>query len=206
MKHAFKLYENNETKMDCDSSENENDSDECEENEIISNKNNLIKKGIRVETGKHSDLVYDADFWVISPGVAKDIDIINQASKLEIPIIGEIEFASRFTNLPIIAVTGSNGKSTTVNILYSMLKTDSLKPILAGNIGIPFSAIICVYLNISPDHLDRHKNMDEYKKMKLKMIKNHKNNDTVVYNKDDSILSLAFNDYKIKKLFSVEIK
>ena len=207
--------------------------------EIISNKNNLIKKGIRVETGKHSDLVYDADFWVISPGVAKDIDIINQASKLEIPIIGEIEFASRFTNLPIIAVTGSNGKSTTVNILYSMLKTDALKPILAGNIGIPFSekvvdeiknpdigniyileissfqlefidqfrAIICVYLNISPDHLARHKNMDEYKKMKLKMIKNHKNNDTVVYNEDDSILSLAFNDYKIQKVpFSISNK
>ena len=207
--------------------------------EIISNKNNLIKKGIRVETGKHSDLVYDADFWVISPGVAKDIDIINQASKLEIPIIGEIEFASRFTNLPIIAVTGSNGKSTTVNILYSMLKTDALKPILAGNIGIPFSEkvvdeiknpdigniyileissfqlefidqfrdIICVYLNISPDHLDRHKNMDEYKKMKLKMIKNHKNNDTVVYNEDDSILSLAFNDYKIQKVpFSISNK
>ena len=207
--------------------------------EIISNKNNLIKKGIRVETGKHSDLVYDADFWVISPGVAKDIDIINQASKLEIPIIGEIEFASRFTNLPIIAVTGSNGKSTTVNILYSMLKTDELKPILAGNIGIPFSekvveeiknpdigniyileissfqlefidqfrAIICVYLNISPDHLDRHNNMDEYIETKLKMIKNHKSNDTVVYNADDSIISLAFNDYKINKVpFSISNK
>ena len=61
--------------------------------EIISNKNNLIKKGIRVETGKHSDLVYDADFWVISPGVAKDIDIINQAIELKIPIIG-ISFVS----------------------------------------------------------------------------------------------------------------
>ena len=204
--------------------------------EIITNKNNLIKKGIDVETGNHSKLVYDADFWVISPGVPNDIEIIKQAKALNIPIIGEIEFASRFTSTPIIAVTGSNGKSTTVNILYSMLKTDKLQPILAGNIGIPFSekvfeelknpdlgniyileissfqlefieqfrAMICVYLNISPDHLDRHENMDKYLKMKLKMIKNHKKDDTVVYNNDDPILDVAFNDYLLEKIpFSI---
>ena len=204
--------------------------------EIITNKNNLIKKGIDVETGNHSKLVYDADFWVISPGVPNDIEIIKQAKALNIPIIGEIEFASRFTSTPIIAVTGSNGKSTTVNILYSMLKTDKLQPILAGNIGIPFSekvfeelknpdlgniyileissfqlefieqfrAMICVYLNISPDHLDRHENMDKYLKMKLKMIKNHKEDDTVVYNIDDPVLDIAFNDYLLEKIpFSI---
>ena len=204
--------------------------------EIITNKNNLIKKGIDVETGNHSKLVYDADFWVISPGVPNDIEIIKQAKALNIPIIGEIEFASRFTSTPIIAVTGSNGKSTTVNILYSMLKTDKLQPILAGNIGIPFSekvfeelinpdlgniyileissfqlefieqfrAMICVYLNISPDHLDRHENMDKYLKMKLKMIKNHKKDDTVVYNNDDPILDIAFNEYLLEKIpFSI---
>ena len=204
--------------------------------EIITNKNNLIKKGIDVETGNHSKLVYDADFWVISPGVPNDIEIIKQAKALNIPIIGEIEFASRFTSTPIIAVTGSNGKSTTVNILYSMLKSDKLQPILAGNIGIPFSekvfeelknpdlrniyileissfqlefieqfrAMICVYLNISPDHLDRHENMDKYLEIKLKMIKNHKKDDTVVYNNDDPILDVAFNDYLLEKIpFSI---
>ena len=204
--------------------------------EIITNKNKLIKKGVDVETGNHSKLVYDADFWVVSPGVPNDIEIIKQAKTLNIPIIGEIEFASRFTSTPIIAVTGSNGKSTTVNILYSMLKTDKLQPILAGNIGIPFSekvfeelinpdlgniyileissfqlefieqfrAMICVYLNISPDHLDRHENMDKYLKIKLKMIKNHKKDDTVVYNNDDPILDVAFNDYLLEKIpFSI---
>ena len=60
--------------------------------EIISNKNKLIKKNIHVEIGKHSDLVYEADFWVISPGVPNDIEIVNKAAKLNIPIIGEIEF------------------------------------------------------------------------------------------------------------------
>ena len=204
--------------------------------EIITNKNKLIKKGVDVETGNHSKLVYDADFWVVSPGVPNDIEIIKQAKTLNIPIIGEIEFASRFTSTPIIAVTGSNGKSTTVNILYSMLKTDKLQPILAGNIGIPFSekvfeelinpdlgniyileissfqlefieqfrAMICVYLNISPDHLDRHENMDKYLKIKLKMIKNHKEDDTVVYNIDDPVLDIAFNDYLLEKIpFSI---
>ena len=204
--------------------------------EIISNKNKLIKKNILVETGKHSDLVYEADCWVISPGVPNDINIINKAIELNIPIIGEIEFASRFTQLPIIAVTGSNGKSTTVNILYSMLKNGEFHPMLAGNIGTPFSekvmeeiknpklgdiyileissfqlefidqfrAMISLYLNISPDHLDRHKSMKRYMKMKLKMIENHDINDTVIYNIDDSALKTSFNKYKMKKVpFSI---
>ncbi len=113
-----------------------------------------------------------------------------------------------------------------------MLKTDILQPILAGNIGIPFSekvfeelknpdlgniyileissfqlefieqfrAMICVYLNISPDHLDRHENMDKYLKIKLKMIKNHKEDDTVVYNIDDPVLDIA------KELEAVALK
>ena len=207
--------------------------------EIISNKNKLIKKNILVETGKHSDLVYKADFCVISPGVPNDIEIVNKATKLSIPIIGEIEFASRFTKLPIIAVTGSNGKSTTVNILYSMLKNGEFNPILAGNIGTPlsekvkeelknpklgdiyileissfqlefidqFKPMISLYLNISPDHLDRHKSMRKYIKMKLKMIGNHDINDTVIYNIDDSVLRASFNNYKMKKVpFSISEK
>ena len=204
--------------------------------EIISNKNKLIKKNIMVETGKHSDLIYEADFWVISPGVPNDVDIIKKAAELNIPIIGEIEFASRFTQFPIIAVTGSNGKSTTVSILHSMLKNGGLSPILAGNIGIPFSEkvkkeiknpelgdiyvleissfqlefidqfkpMISLYLNISPDHLDRHKSMKRYIKMKLKMIENHDLNDTVIYNIDDSVLKKFFDNYKKKKIpFSI---
>ena len=204
--------------------------------EIISNKNKLIKKNIVVEIGEHSDLVYEADFWVISPGVPNDIDIINKATRLKIPIIGEIEFASRFTQYPIIAVTGSNGKTTTVSILHSMLKNGGFNPILAGNIGTPFSEkvkeeiknpklgdvyileissfqlefidqfrpMISLYLNISPDHLDRHKSMKRYIKMKLKMIENHGKNDTVIYNIDDPVLKKSFNNYKMKKVpFSI---
>ncbi len=204
--------------------------------EIIYNKQKLIEKNIEVEIGFHSNKIYKADLWVVSPGVPSYVDIIKKAKKLNIPIIGEIEFASRFTKLPIIAVTGSNGKSTTVNILHSMLNNGEIKPILAGNIGTPFSekvkeeinnsgkgniyileissfqlefidqfkAIICLYLNISPDHLDRHKNMEEYIKMKIKMVKNLDANDTVIYNIDDPIFKTAFKNYDIGKIpFSI---
>ena len=112
-------------------------SDLKKDEEIINNRNALIDKGIQCESGKHTNRIYDADYWVISPGVPGDIDIIEKAKKINIPIIGEIEFASTLTELPIIAVTGSNGKSTTVSIMHNMLKTENLNPILAGNIGIP---------------------------------------------------------------------
>ncbi|MED5248352.1 MAG: UDP-N-acetylmuramoyl-L-alanine--D-glutamate ligase, partial [Candidatus Neomarinimicrobiota bacterium] len=207
--------------------------------EIIHNRNALIDKGIDCELGKHTNRIYDADYWVISPGVPSDINIIEKAKKINIPIVGEIEFASNLTELPIIAVTGSNGKSTTVNIIHNMLKTENLNPILAGNIGIPlskiileeiknpdignilileissfqlefinqFRPIISVFLNISPDHLDRHKNMDEYIKMKLKMIINSKKDDKIVYNEDDDILRKKFSGQRSNKFpFSIKNK
>ena len=207
--------------------------------EIIHNRNALIDKGIDCELGKHTNRIYDADYWVISPGVPSDINIIEKAKKINIPIVGEIEFASNLTKLPIIAVTGSNGKSTTVSIIHNMLKTENLNPILAGNIGIPlskiileeiknpdignilileissfqlefinqFRPIISVFLNISPDHLDRHKNMDEYIKMKLKMIINSKKDDKIVYNEDDDILRKKFSGQRSNKFpFSIKNK
>jgi UDP-N-acetylmuramoylalanine-D-glutamate ligase len=117
-------------------------SDLSMDEEIINNRDALVNKGIDCEIGKHTNRIYDADYWVISPGVPSEVDIIKKAKKINIPIIGEIEFASKLTNIPIIAVTGSNGKSTTVSIMHNMLKTENLSPILAGNIGIPLSEII----------------------------------------------------------------
>ena len=207
--------------------------------EIKRNRNALINVGIDCEIGRHTNKIYDADYWIISPGVPSDIDIIKKAKKLDIPIIGEIEFASNLTELPLIAVTGSNGKSTTVSIIHNMLKSENLNPILAGNIGIPlskiileeiknpdignilileissfqlefidqFRPIISVFLNISPDHLDRHKNMDEYIKMKLKMITNFKKDDKIVFNEDDDILRKKFSNQKSNKFpFSIKNK
>ena len=121
---------------------------DCEDdNDTRDNYNKLIKKGIQCEIGKHSERIFNSNFWVISPGVPKDIDIIRKAGNLNISILGEIEFASKFTDKPIVAVTGSNGKSTTVNILFEMLKVGGYKPLLAGNIGKPFSKGIYELLN-----------------------------------------------------------
>ena len=196
--------------------------------DIKNNKNSLVDEGINCEIGKHTKRIYDADYWVVSPGVSSNSEIIKKALELKIPIVGEIEFASNLTKIPIIAVTGSNGKSTTVSIIYNMLKTKKLSPILAGNIGIPlskiiseeiknpaignilvleissfqlefidqFKPIISVFLNISPDHLDRHKNMDEYIKMKLKMITNLKESDKIVYNADDDTFRKKFQSHR----------
>ena len=91
------------------------------------------------ETGTHTDLIYESDLWIVSPGVSNKSKIILNAIERNIPIVGEIEFASWFTDSPVIAITGSNGKTTTSYILSEMCKTDNLNGILAGNMGLPFS-------------------------------------------------------------------
>jgi len=99
----------------------------------------LMKSHIPTETGVQSEKIYDAELWIISPGVPKNAPIVQKAQSLGIPIVGEIEFASWYTQSPIIAVTGSNGKTTTVHILSDMCQSESIKGLIAGNIGIPFS-------------------------------------------------------------------
>ena len=94
---------------------------------------------IASETGIHSDKIYDADLWIISPGIPKDSEIVLKAAQKRIPIVGEIEFASWFSNDPIIAITGSNGKTTTSHMLYNMCQSKEVKGTMAGNMGIPFS-------------------------------------------------------------------
>ena len=97
---------------------------------------------IAIETGKHSNRIYDADFWVISPGVAKTSSIIKMAQKKEIPIYSELEFASWFTKAPIVAVTGSNGKTTTCLLTLALCKSQYKNSVVAGNIGVPFSKYV----------------------------------------------------------------
>jgi len=104
---------------------------------------------IASETGLHSEKIYDADLWVLSPGVPKNEDIVIIAQEKNIPIVGEIEFASWFTDSPIIAVTGSNGKTTTAYILSEMCQFNS-SAVMAGNMGLPFSERV-LNERIAPD-------------------------------------------------------
>ena len=115
-------------------------SDSSAEEKVCSHSMELMHSHhIASETGIHSDKIYDADLWIISPGISKNTDIVNKATQNGIPIISEIEFASWYTSAPIIAVTGSNGKTTTCHMLSKMCNTDQTNSIMAGNMGIPFS-------------------------------------------------------------------
>jgi len=205
-------------------------SDKYESNVGRENLEYLKSIGADGEIGAHTNKIFDVDMMVISPGVAADSEIVMEAQKRGIKVIGEIEFGSMFTESPIIAVTGSNGKSTTVNALTKMCQSDEVHGVLAGNIGYAFSEkvldelqnpdpnqvyileissfqlefintfhpFISIFLNISPDHLDRHKSFENYLSVKLKLAENQTENDYIIYNADDSILAERLNDKKCK--------
>ena len=171
------------------------DSNSNAKESFIKNAKNI---GIKIENGGHTEKIYDSDLWIISPGVSDNINIVTNAKAKGIKIISEIEFASWFTDKPIIGVTGSNGKTTTVSIINEILSKSEFNPKLTGNIGYAFSRailedlkncpenriyvielssyqlehietfkpFISILLNISPDHLDRYKNMDKYLRLK----------------------------------------
>ena len=118
-------------------------SDSGSSDEITSNAAELMHQHhIASETGIHSNKIYDSDLWVISPGVSADSKIVKEAINQNIPIVSEIEFASWFTNSPIIGITGSNGKTTTTHILNQMFQDNKTVGIMGGNVGIPFSECV----------------------------------------------------------------
>tara|TARA_A100001011_G_scaffold399892_1_gene510840 strand:- start:14650 stop:16044 length:1395 start_codon:yes stop_codon:yes gene_type:complete len=102
----------------------------------------LEKNSDRFEFGVHSEKILDNELIVISPGISKNKSIFKKAKDKNIPIISELELSSWFTNFPIIAITGSNGKTTTTKILENIFKETNLNVFVSGNIGIPFSEIV----------------------------------------------------------------
>lgn len=172
----------------------------------------LKARGVAVEFGGHSEnALQSAELIVVSPGIHLDLPIFQKARDRGVPIISEIELAYRFLKKPIIAVTGTNGKTTTTTLIGEMLKAGGKKVAVAGNIGNPlvevddtkldyvvaeissyqleavvdFKPWISIILNIQPDHLERHKTMEEYVKMKARVFENQTGDDYVVYNLDD---------------------
>ena len=106
-----------------------------------SNKKNTnnTHAGIKIEVGGHSNKILENDLIIKSPGISNDIPILVKAREKKIKIISEIEFSSWFSELPIIGITGSNGKTTTVNLLNRIFKDANFYPALGGNMGVPFS-------------------------------------------------------------------
>ena len=167
-------------------------------------KNYYEKNGVEFACG--NDNFYkldDSEIIILSPGVNGRSDRFNRHRKKGISIVSEIEFASRFVDSKIIAVTGTNGKSTTVSLIHHILKENGKKSVLAGNIGKPFISEvenlsedsiavleissfqleeienfrphIAVLLNITPDHLDRYPSFSDYYFTKMEIFRNQKN-------------------------------
>ena len=207
-------------------------SDNNNNKQLTQNLQLINSLGISGELKNHSEKIYDADLWIVSPGVPQKSSLIQKAQKYGIPIVSEIEFSSWFTSAPIIAVTGSNGKTTTVHALANMCNTEEIHGILAGNVGIPFSEkiledlitpdpkrifileissfqmeflqhfrpYISVFLNISPDHLDRYDSMEDYISAKLKMTQNQTAEDIIIFNGDDPNFDDRFNNQSPVKI------
>lgn len=187
----------------------------------------LDEAGISYEEGGHDEAQILAADWVIkSPGIPKKADIINKINQKGIRLSSEIEFASEFTDAKIIAITGSNGKTTTTSLIYHILKNDNLKVGLGGNIGKSFAKqvadedfdyyvlevssfqlddiqhfrpYISLLLNLSQDHLDQYNyNYEEYALAKFRIAENQENDNFFIYNRDDEMSMNLLEKLEIK--------
>lgn len=181
---------------------------------------NARKAGIRLELGGHDPATFcAAELIVLSPGVPPEIDPVSEARKRGVPIIGEMELACRYLRLPMVGVTGTNGKSTVTELLGEILSAQGHRVFVGGNLGTPlmdlveqeqnydwavveissfqldtmesFRPEVSVILNISPDHLDRYPDYDAYARSKLRIFRFQKPGQTVILNDDDERLRVV---------------
>nr|WP_321226817.1 UDP-N-acetylmuramoyl-L-alanine--D-glutamate ligase [uncultured Psychroserpens sp.] len=176
----------------------------------------LIHNEIGFEDGEHSEeKILNADLVMKSPGIPEKVALIQQIRAKGIPVVSEIEFATKFTNATVVGITGSNGKTTTATLTHHLLKQD-LNVGLAGNIGdsfakqilehdyenyvleissfqlddiIDFKPHIAVLTNITPDHLDRYEyQFENYIASKFRIAKNQSKEDYFIYDGDDEVI------------------
>lgn len=193
------------------------------------NEDILQEEKIDYELGGHTDKIFDNDIFVKSPGIFPDDDVILKAKKLGKKIFSEIEIAYGFCNCPVIAITGTNGKTTTTVLTGEIFKNAGYDVKVCGNVGLAFSEVInelkkdsivilevssfqlndierfrpevSVLMNITPDHIDWHKNFENYLGAKLRITENQEEDDLAVVNYDDEILRKSAEDTKPKKIF-----
>jgi len=174
----------------------------------------LLDHGITVETGGHGERTFRGqDLIVVSPGVPVDAPLLAQARAMGEAVIGEIELAAQFLPGPLVAITGSNGKTTTTTLTGEILTAGGLPTLVGGNIGTPaislaehakretvtvlevssfqletiqtFRPKVAVVLNVTPDHLDRHQTFEAYVDAKARIFENQRGDDFAVLNEDD---------------------
>jgi UDP-N-acetylmuramoylalanine--D-glutamate ligase len=187
----------------------------------------LLMNGISLEEGHHDEpYLLTADEVVKSPGIPDDLPILLAIREKGIPVISEIEFAFRYTKAKIIAITGTNGKTTTALLTYYLLQQAGLNVCLAGNIGFSFSkeviednydyyvlevssfqldhirefkADIAVLLNITPDHLDRYgHDFNNYIESKFRILNRMTEQDIFIYFKEDDVINNYIKVHDIK--------
>jgi UDP-N-acetylmuramoylalanine--D-glutamate ligase len=178
----------------------------------------LLEEGIAVEAGGHGLLTFRRqDLIVVSPGVPLDTPELVQVKAFGLPIIGELELASRYLKGKSLAITGSNGKTTTTALCGAILEAGKLPVQVGGNIGVPVIALVdqsrddgwsvlevssfqlettyrfrpdvAVILNVTPDHLDRHGTFENYAAAKERIFANQTAEDALVLNADDDVTS-----------------
>ena len=191
--------------------------DTASEQELGRRARQMREMGLQLELGPHRPEAFEhVDLVVLSPGVRHDLPVLERAREKGIQVLGEVELASRFIEEPIVAVTGTNGKTTTTELLGSMLAISGLKVFVGGNIGNPligyagqgekvdivvaevssfqldtietFRPAIGLLLNITPDHLDRYEDFGAYARAKVRIFENQKQGDGAVLNGADAFV------------------
>lgn len=187
----------------------------------------LIKANITFEEGGHTlSKIFNANIVVKSPGIADKVEVVKQINAKHINCISEIEFAYQYaTDATIVAITGSNGKTTTTSFIYNICKNEGLDVALGGNIGKSFARQvaeknyayyvleissfqldgietfkpnIAILLNITEDHLDRYDyQFENYIQSKFKIVKNQTTADSFIYCADDEVIAKHFNSVNV---------
>lgn len=189
-------------------------------------KNVLKNLEIKWEEGGHSDEVLNANLVMKSPGIPDNAPVVLSLKAKNIPVISEIEFASRLTQATLIGITGSNGKTTTTALTTYILKHAGLNACAAGNIGdsfarmvadsdcksfvlelssfqldgvVSFAPHIAVITNITPDHLDRYDNdFEKYIASKFLITKNQTEEDYLIYDADDEVITNWLTNHEVR--------
>jgi UDP-N-acetylmuramoylalanine--D-glutamate ligase len=193
-------------------------------------KNELAEHGIDYEEGQHTwETILEADEVVKSPGIPEKNELVKAIRAKQIPVISEVELAYRFKgNSRIVAVTGTNGKTTTASLIYHICKHGGADCALVGNVGYSFARQVAldskelyvveissfqlddirdfrpnvaILTNITEDHLDRYNyEMQNYINSKFRIAENQQPTDVLIYNADDPVLAAHINCYPIKSI------
>lgn len=205
-------------------------SDFSPEEKIKDSLNQLQEENINFELGGHSDRVYESALMIVSPGVPNDSQILQNARNKGIKMISEVEFAYHYCKGKIIAITGTNGKTTTTSLCGHVFNTCGYKTHVAGNIGLAFSEIVldvkesdfvslevssfqldlienfkpaaALILNITPDHLNRYDNsIEKYAESKQRIYKNQDKNDYLIVNRDSKPVMKYLAEHNSKSIY-----